>query len=114
MNERNKIVDEMTVEEVKEGAPFAALSYVFFLWILTFMFSKGNRFAHFHAKQGIAIFIGEIAFGVLSLLPLIGKLFYVVGLVLFLSMSLYGIYSALTGKMVRMPFISSIADKFVV
>lgn len=107
-------MDDLTLKEIKEGAPFAALSYVFFLWILTFMFSKGNRFAYFHAKQGIAIFIGEIAFGVLSLLPLIGKFFYFLGLLLFLSLSLYGIYSALTGKMVRMPFVSSIADKFII
>jgi uncharacterized membrane protein len=105
---------KFTEEEIKSGAPFAALSYVFFLWILTFILKKENRFAHFHAKQGIAIFIGEMVFGFLALLPLVGKIFYVIGLLVFLCFSLYGIYYALTGKVVRMPVISDIADKFVV
>ncbi|MDP2940418.1 MAG: hypothetical protein Q8O13_10165 [Candidatus Omnitrophota bacterium] len=105
---------KLTEEEIKDGAPFAALSYVFFLWILTFISKKDNRFAHFHAKQGIVVFVGEMVCGVLALLPLVGKVFYVLGLFLFLILSLYGIYYSLTGKMVRMPVISSIADKFVV
>jgi uncharacterized membrane protein len=105
---------KISEEEIKDGAPFAALAYVFFLWILTFISKKENRFAHFHAKQGIVIFIGEMVFGVLALLPLVGKAFYIVGLILFLVLSLYGIYYALTGKTVRMPVISAIADKFVI
>lgn len=105
---------KLTEEEIKDGAPFAALAYVFFLWILTFILKKENRFAHFHAKQGIVVFIAEIVCGVLALLPLVGKAFYVVGLLLFLVVSLYGIYYSLTGKMVRLPIISNIADKFIV
>ncbi|MFH1876056.1 MAG: hypothetical protein ABH865_04125 [Candidatus Omnitrophota bacterium] len=100
--------------EIKDGAPFAALAYVFFLWILIFMFRKDNRFAHFHAKQGIVVFIGEMVFITLALLPRVGFIFYVSGLLLFLFLSLYGIYSALTGKMNRMRFISDIADKFII
>jgi fumarate reductase subunit D len=105
---------QLDQNEIKDGAPFAALSYVFFLWILVFIFRKSNQFAHFHAKQGIVVFIGEIVFIVLSLLPIIGIVFYVSGLLLFLFLSLYGIYSSLTGKMARMRFISNVADKFVV
>lgn len=105
---------KLTQEEIRDGAPFAALSYVFFLWILTFIWKKDNRFAHFHAKQGIAVFIGEIVFGVLSLAPLLGKIFYVIGLFVFLFISLYGIYYSLTGRIVRIPIISNVADKFVV
>ncbi|MDD5195404.1 MAG: hypothetical protein PHQ96_07035 [Candidatus Omnitrophica bacterium] len=105
---------QLDQNEIKDGAPFAALSYVFFLWILVFIFRKDNRFAHFHAKQGIVVFIGEIVFIVLALLPFVGIIFYVTGLLLFLFLSLYGIYFSLTGKMVRIKFLSAIADKFVV
>ena len=105
---------KIDIEEIREGAPFAALSYCFFLWILTFIFRKNNRFAYFHAKQGIVVFIGEIVFIVLAMLPLIGKIFYVTGLILFLYVSLYGIYAALTGKIVRIPLAAKIADKFVI
>ena len=109
-----KVGLKLELEEIREGAPFAALSYCFFLWILAFIFRKNNRFAHFHAKQGIVIFIAESVFIVLALLPIIGKIFYVVGLILFLFVSLYGIYSSLTGKMSRIPLASEIADKFVI
>ena len=80
----NKTMNEvkLTDNEIKEGAPFAALSYVFFLWILAFIFKKDNRFAHFHAKQGIVIFIGEIVCGFLALFPLIRVLFYLIGLIM--------------------------------
>jgi len=104
----------LTEDEIKDGAPFAALSYVFFLWILTFIWKKDNRFSHFHARQGIALFVGEFAFGVLSLIPWVGKAFYIVGLIMFLFLSLYGIYYSLTGKMARIPFISNVSDRFVV
>jgi uncharacterized membrane protein len=105
---------KLDIEEIREGAPFAALSYCFFLWIFAFIFRKNNRFAHFHARQGIVVFIGEVVFIVLALLPFIGKIFYVTGLILFLFVSLYGIYSALTGKLARIPLVAEIADKFVI
>jgi uncharacterized membrane protein len=107
---------EMKLDEqtIRDGAPFAALSYVFFLWILTFIFRKDNPFAHFHAKQGIVIFIGEIVFGFLSLIPLIGIIFYLLGLIIFLVLSLYGIYSSLTGKCARIPLVGGIAEKLII
>jgi uncharacterized membrane protein len=101
-------------KEIKEGAPFAALSYVVFLWILAFIFKKDNRFAHYHAKQGIVIFIGEVVFIFLSLIPLIGIFFYITGILLFLAISLYGIYSSLTGRCARIPLVSEIADKLII
>jgi uncharacterized membrane protein len=105
---------KLTEEEIRDGAPFAALSYVFFLWILTFIWKKENRFAHFHARQGIALFIGELGMGIFALIPFIGIVFYALGLILFLFLSLYGIYFSLTGRAKRIPFISNISDKFVV
>lgn len=105
---------QLPEEEIRDGAPFAALSYFFFLWILTFIWKKENRFAHFHARQGIAIFIGEIAIWMLAFMPFIGIVFYTFGLLFSLFLSLYGIYYALTGRMKRIPFISNVADKFIV
>ena len=37
---------KLTDKEIKEGAPFAALSYVFFLWIFTFIFKKEKYHAY--------------------------------------------------------------------
>jgi uncharacterized membrane protein len=112
-NEREEMVfDE---REVKEGAPYAVLSYVFFLWILTFIFKKeANRFAHFHAKQGIVIFVGEVICLFLLMIPLVGTVFSHIGFIILFVASLCGMYSALTGKAKRIALVGDIADKMVI
>ena len=104
---------QMDLNEIKEGAPFAALSYVFCFWILTFILKKDNQFAYFHAKQGIVLFVGEIACMIFLFVPVLGGLFGFLLLVL-LCFGLYGIYLSLTGKMTPMPIIGDIAQKLVV
>ena len=100
--------------EIKEGAPFAALSYVFFLWILAFLFKKENRFARFHAKQGMLIFICEVIVLFLVHIPILGFLVYIIGIIIFPLLSLYGIYLSLTGKGTYLPVIGELADKLVI
>ncbi|MBD3245865.1 MAG: hypothetical protein GF333_02520 [Candidatus Omnitrophica bacterium] len=101
-------------QEIKEGAPFAAISYVPFLWILTFLMKRQNQFALFHARQGIVISVGVFACFFLPLIPAIGFFLYRVGLLVFLVTILYGIYGALSGKMIRIPKVSDLADKLVI
>jgi len=103
---------EITKKEIKEGMPFALLSYILFLWILTFIFEKDNRFAHFHAKQGMVIFIGDVICLYLLFIPVLGGLFRLILFILFI-LSLYGIYLALTGKCKKIYLIGDIADKLV-
>jgi uncharacterized membrane protein len=104
---------QMDLNEIKEGAPFAALSYVFCFWILAFILKKDNQFAYFHAKQGIVLFVGEIACTIFAFIPVLGGLFGFLLLVL-MCFALYGIYLSLTGKMASMPIIGDIAQKLVV
>ena len=106
---------KLTEKEIKDGAGFAALSYVFFLWILVFLFKKDNEFAHYHAKQGLVIFIAEIVvFAFLSFLPLIGVVFKVAGIIVFPVCCLYGVYSSLIGKAANIPGVSAVAARLVV
>lgn len=101
-------------EEIKDGAPFAALSYVFFLWILTFIFKNDNRFAHFHARQGIVIFMGEVICMFFLIVPVLGAIFSRLGLFVLFCLSFYGIYTSLTGRVKHIHFVTDIAEKFVV
>lgn len=49
----------------------AALSYLSFLFVLPFILCPDDRFARFHAKQGLALFIfGAIADAISSIIPL--------------------------------------------
>jgi len=99
--------------EVKEGAPFAVLSYISCLWILTFIFKKDNQFALFHARQGIVIFVGSIICFVFMFIPVVGLLFKIFLFVLAIA-SLYGIYLSLTGKTEPIYVIGDIAQRLVV
>jgi len=109
-----KLNDSLGEKEIRDGAPMAALSYVFFLWLLAFTSKRDNQFAHYHAKQGLVLFVLEVVFFFLSLVPSIGFLFYLTGLIVFPLLSLYGMYSALTGKLCKMGIVTKIALKLVV
>ena len=98
---------------IKEGAPFAVLSYVLLFWILTFIFKKDNSFAYFHARQGVVIFVGHVICFSFAFLPVFGALFRLLAFVLTL-VSLYGIYLSLMGKYERIYLVSDIADKIVI
>lgn len=106
---------KLNEQEIRDGAGLAALSYVFFLWALAFLFRKDNKFSHFHAKQGLVLFIFEvIVFFFLSFIPFLGALLRVLGLIVFPLCALYGIYAALTGRMSEIPVITDFAKKLVV
>ena len=101
-------------QEIREGAPFAAISYVLFLWLITFLLKKDNEFAHYHARQGLVIFIGELVLPFFVLIPIVGASIYRIGLIVALCVSLYGIYASLTGKLCRIPVVTDISSKLVV
>ena len=111
MSEKAKKTEiKITSEEVKEGVPFAVLSYVLFLWILTFIFKKDNQFAIFHARQGIIIFVGLLVCSVLKYVLIMGWLFNFLTFVLAIC-ALYGVHLSLAGRYGRILLISDLAEK---
>lgn len=96
--------------EIKEGAPFAVISYIFGLWILAFIFKKDNRFSLFHARQAVVIFFVQAVCLAFQFIPLVGILFT---LIFFFSLlvSLYGMYLALRGQTKEIPVVGKLADK---
>ena len=59
-------------KEVQEGKIFAILAYLSVLCVIPLLLKKDNKFALHHGKQGLVIFIGEIAMGILAWIPIIG------------------------------------------
>ena len=106
---------EVHKEEVKKGAPFAALSYIFFICIFVLIYKKDNAFARFHAKQALVIFIGEMIFWVLGMvIPVIGFIFSFFGSLIFLVCSVIGIFASLMGLKIKFPVIAQIAEEMVI
>ena len=100
-------------QEIREGKFFAVISYISFLCIITLVFKKNNNFALYHAKQGLVLFVMEVAAFILSIIPLLGWLVGVFGYALFLLISIWAIIHAYLGIYCRLPVISEIAEKVI-
>ena len=97
---------------IQDGKIFAVIGYLGILCLIPLLFKKDNKFALFHGKQGLVIFIGEVALGIISIVPFIGWLVGFFGVLIFGILSLVGIIQALMGNYWRVPAIADIADKF--
>jgi uncharacterized membrane protein len=100
-------------QEIREGKFFAIISYVSFLCILTLVLKKDNKFALYHAKQGLVLFVMEVIAFILSIIPLLGWIIGVLGYALFLLISLWGIMQASLGIYCRIPVVSEISEKVI-
>ncbi len=100
-------------QEIREGKFFAIISYVSFLCIITLVLKKSNKFALYHARQGLVLFVMEVAAFILSIIPLLGWLIGVFGYALFLLVSIWGIMQAALGQYCRIPVVTKIAEKVI-
>ena len=96
-------------KEILEGKVFAILSYLSILCIIPLVLKKENQFVLSHGKQGLVIFIGEVAVFVVSVV--LGPWILSLGIFCFGVISLWGIVEALRGNYVKLPLISDIAEK---
>jgi len=100
-------------QEIRDGKFFAIISYVSFLCIITLVLKKDNKFALYHAKQGLVLFVMEVAAFILSIIPLLGWLIGVLGYALFLLVSIWGIIQAGLGVYCRIPVVTEISEKVI-
>jgi len=100
-------------KEIQEGKFFAVVSYISFLCIITLVLKRDNKFAVYHAKQGLVLFVFEVVSFILSIIPLLGGLLRIFGTAIFMLVSLWGILQALMGNSCRIPVVSEIADKII-
>lgn len=98
-------------KEIQEGKVFALMGYLFVLCIIPLVFKKDNQFALFHAKQGLVIFVAEVATLIISVIPRIGTLILTFGILLLGLLSLWGIIQSLSGKYTKLAVIFGLAEK---
>ena len=97
--------------EVLEGKPYAILAYLWILCLVPLIIKKDNKFAMFHAKQGLVVFIGELALSIVGIIPILGWIIAFFGMILFSVLSLIGIVQVLMGKYWKMPVVAEIAEQ---
>ena len=91
----------------------AILSYLGILFLIPMLASKDNAFAQFHAKQGLVLFIAEVATGFLGAIPILGWFVILpIGSIIWFVLSIIGIVNVLGGKQTPLPIIGKFAGKF--
>jgi uncharacterized membrane protein len=103
----NKVDDK----EIGEGKIFALISYLGILSVVTLLLKRENKFALFHAKQGLVIFICEMGALLVNVIPVLGQLVWVLAVLIFGVLSLVGIVQSLMGNYWKAPIIGDIAEK---
>jgi len=101
-------------ETVPQGEKIlAAIGYFSFLCILPLVLKPESKFCQWHGKQGLAITMVFMIFSVVMwfFAWFWGGVYSLLGLLQFL-LAVYGIYIAFQGKMTKIPFIATIAEKF--
>ena len=85
----------------------AAISYLSILFAVPFFFAPDDRFARFHARQGMKLFIFGILADLLAAMIGLGWIATLARLYLMYK----GITNALNGRMEPLPYIGTIGDK---
>lgn len=97
---------------VTEGKVWAILAYLGILCLLPLLLKKENKFALFHGKQGLVLFIAEVAIAIINIIPILGQILWFLGVVVFGVFSLAGIIQVLMGKYWKMPIVYDFSEKF--
>lgn len=107
MEEKEKI--EKKEEKVN---PLAILSYLGVLVLVPLLVEKKDEFVKFHTRQGLALFICEIATFAISWFPILGWILGYIAWILWVVLSIIGILNVLSGKKSSLPLVGGLAERF--
>lgn len=97
--------------EIQDGKFFAAIGYVSLLCLVPLLLKKNNKFAIFHGKQALVLFIFEVASGILKVVPAVGDVVFTLAFVICGILSVVGILKVLMDEYWEMPGIYEISQK---
>ncbi len=92
----------------------AILSYILIgiIWYFVDEKMKKSKFAKFHAKQGLVLFIADLIVYVVVIIPFIGWIIAQILWLVILILLIIGIVNAANNKEKELPIIGSFASNF--
>lgn len=106
-------MEEQINKEIGEGKIFAVVAYWGFLCILPLIVKKDNKFAVYHGKQGLVLFIFLVGGFLFNIIPGFGQFVWRWVVFIYLFALLWGSLQALMGKYCWLPLVTDIAAKIV-
>lgn len=104
---------EKTAEKAAEKKidAMALISYLGILCLVPYLAQEKDEFVRFHAKQGLVLFIGEVASWMLLAIPFLGFLAANMLSLVWIVFSVLGIVNVIGNKKEKLPVIGDLADK---
>ena len=88
------------------------MSYLGVLCLVPLIVNKEDELVHFHAKQGLVLWVWSVLALLFLQLPGIGKLLFSTSVMAILICSLVGILSVVLGKAWKIPVVHSVSKFF--
>lgn len=89
-------------QDIEDNNTVAAIGYIWALCLIPLLLKKDSKFAQFHGKQGLVLFIIEIALG---WIPVIGQIVFVAAVIV----SVIGFIKAVYGEYWEIPVLGKYA-----
>lgn len=106
---------EAVVQAVRKPGPLArilsAISYLGILSLIPILLHSKDDYVRFHARQGLLLFITEIAFTLVWIIPFVGWVIGFLGWVLCFGLSVIGIIKTLSGRKWKIPILHRFVTK---
>lgn len=106
---------ESVVEAVKKPGLFArilsAIAYLGVLSLIPIMLRSKDDFVRFNARQGLLLFIAEIVFTLIWIIPFVGWIIGFIGWVLCFVFAVGGFFRSLIGKRYKIPVLNKFVGK---
>tara|TARA_R110002126_G_scaffold4147_2_gene22208 strand:+ start:650 stop:994 length:345 start_codon:yes stop_codon:yes gene_type:complete len=93
---------------VNEGKNIAIIAYITIIGlIIAFVMNndKKDAFASYHIKQSLGLAITGLALAVIGMIPIIGWIINILGILVLLYMWIIGLMNAVNGKESPVPFL---------
>lgn len=103
---------EVDKQEAEEGKVFAIFAYIIFL--VPLLAAKDNKFAQFHANQGLVLFLAGVALWILDIIIsatigfFLAYIITLIGNLAILSFVIIGIINVINLEAKPLPFIGEI------
>ena len=98
-------------EDILDGKMYAVLAYLSIFCIVPLIINKNNAFVLSHGRQGLVLFVAEVATLVVSIVfPWAFRPF----LFILFGFSFWGMVMAIRGQSVELPIIARIAKKITI
>ena len=88
-------------KDVEDNKILAAIAYLWILCLVPLFLKRDSKFAQFHAKQGLVLFIAELVGTLVFWFPLFGQLL----MLAFFVLALFGAYKAYSGEWYKIPYV---------